>query len=154
MALARARFWLIVNIYAILLDVIGLVMFAAALLLLRTWFVTAVLCFFLAVVMLYGGFGVHSTYPEKRRIYSILIRKNRDGVKMESFKDFLSVPCHRVVVRMVLYHLHQSAMYSAIKKKYYVPPWQREFSTKTTYHVFKTKEEGLEWLLQKKKEVA
>ena len=150
---ARAKFWIRINIYAILLDVLGCITFAMAFLLLRTWLVATILCCIVAIFILYGGVGVHSTYPEKCRIYAILIRRNSNGVKEESFKDFLSVPCHRVIVRMVLHELHQSTKYSEIKKKYYVPPWERRFPTETIYHVFKTKEEGDQWLLQRKKEI-
>ena len=152
MSFARAKFWLCINIYAILLDVVGCMTFVMAILLFRTWLVATIFCCFLAAFILYGASGIHSTYPEKCRIYAILIRKNSNGIKLESFKEFLSVPCHRVIVRMVLHQLHQSARYREIKKKYYVAPWEKRCSMETTYHIFKTKEEGEQWLLQKKKD--
>ena len=142
-----------INVYAILLDVLGCIAFVIAVVLLRTWLVAAVSCCFVAIFMFYGGIGIHSTYPEKCRIYSILMRRNSNGVKEETFKDFLSVPCHRVIVRMVLYQLHQSDKYREIKEKYYTPPWERTFPKETTYHIFKTKEEGEQWLLQRKTKI-
>ena len=154
MTFARAKFWICINIYALLLDVLGCTTFVMAIVLLRTWLVATILCCFAAIFILYGGIGIHSTYTEKCRIYSILIRRNSNGVKVETFKDFLSVPCHRVVVRMVLHQLHQSAKYSEIKEKYYKPPWERRFPEETVYRVFKTKEEGEQWFLQRKREIA
>lgn len=151
--IARVKFWVCINIYAILLDVLGCATLAIAILLLRTWLVaTAFLCVISAFVF-YGGIGVHSTYSEKCRIYNILVKRNSKGIKPESFKEFLSVPCHRMVVRMVLAQLHQAAMYKEIMKNYYVPPWKRTFSTKTTYRIFNTREEGEQWLLQRKNEI-
>ena len=151
--IARVKFWVCINIYAILLDVLGCATLAIAILLLRTWLVVAVSLCVVAVFIFYGGIGVHSTYSEKCRIYNILIKRNSKGLKLETFKEFLSVPCHRIVVRMVLVRLRQGARYKEVKKKYYLPPWKRTFSTETTYRVFKTREEGEQWLLQRKNEI-
>ena len=146
--LARARFWLLINVYAILLDCIGVVGLVIALSLSRTWPVAATLCGIVAGWILYGGVGVHSTYQEKCRIYTVLLKRNAVSLHIESFRDFMSVPCHRIVVRLVLHKLGLQRQYAVIKQAYYVPPWKRRFTDETKLYVFKSKEEGDQWLLQ------
>jgi hypothetical protein len=145
---ARVKFWIYINVYALLLDVLGCVAFGIAFLVFKTWLAAAIVFCVAAVYLLHNGFKIHSTYSEKCRIYNTLIRRNKNGIQRESFKKFLSVPCHRIIVRMVLARLRQESIYRELIRAYYIPPWKRGFSTKTTYRIFKTKEEGDQWLLE------
>lgn len=104
----------------------------------------------MGALFLYGGIGIHGTYFEKKRIYSILLRRNLKDFHKDSFKEFLGVPCHRLVVRMVLHEIGHSERYAELKSAFYRYPWQRQFSDETKLFVFKTKEEGDQWLLQQK----
>lgn len=147
---ARARFWVSINAYALLLDAVGLMLLALAVMLLQNWFVAAVSSALLGVGLVYGGMGVHSTYDEKRRIYSVLLKRNAQAVRLDTFRDFMSVPCHRLVVRMVLHRLNCDSEYETVKRLFYVPPWRRNRACETVLHVFRSKEEGARWLLRKK----
>ena len=151
---ARFKFWMIVNVYALLLDIIALMMFLIAVSLFRISLVSCILLVSMGAFLLYGAIGIHGTYGEKKRIYTILLRKNIKAYRMESFKDFLSVPCHRVVVRLVLNKLSLNSEYKKIKGAYYVYPWKRKFLNETVIHIFTTKEEGDKWLLQQKNKIA
>lgn len=134
---SRVRFWIEINTYALLLDALALSALLAAVSLLRTWLVLAVILTIGAIFLAYGGLGVHSTYREKCRMFSVLLRRNRKGMRMESFKDYMSVPCHRMVVRMVLKRIGEGASYSTVKKAYYVPPWKNRFSNETVVRIYK-----------------
>lgn len=152
--IARAKFWIGINAYALLLDCLGLTAFAWAWRLFGTWPVAASLSVIIGAFVMYGGIGIHSTYHEKCRIYSLLLRRNRHGLRIDAFRDFMSVPCHRLVVRMVLCRLDRSHKYADLKRRFYVPPWQRRFSNDTQLIVFRSKEEGDEWLLQRNSKIA
>ncbi|GEM_PF-2722709 len=152
--LSKLRFWIAVNVYALLLDVIALAVFWVALPLSRTGFSLCALAAGVGVFLLYGALGIHGTYPEKRRIYSFLLRKNARLFRIESFRDFMGVPCHRVLVWMVLRRLGRQSEYAAVKKAYYRYPWQRHFPDETILHVFHTKEDGDAWLLRQKNKTA
>ena len=148
--LHKVEFWIAVNVYALLLDAIALAAFVIAVLLFRTTLILCAAFALMGVLLLYGAIGIHGTYPEKCRIYSVLLRKNAQQFRIESFRDFVSVPCHRVIVRMVLSKLRKSFEYANIKKAYYRYPWQRQFQDDTVLHIFATKEEGDVWLLRQK----
>jgi len=145
---SRAKFWICINVYALLLDGLGLSAFTLAFVLFGTWPVTALIVSLGGAFLVYGGLGIHSTYSEKCRIYSVLIRRNAHQLRKETFRDFMEVPCHRIIVRMALHRVGCDREYYAIKKEYYVPPWRRSFGDETKLFVFKTKEEGDRWLLQ------
>lgn len=151
---ARTKFWLLINIYAIILDCIGVFGLAIAFLHLRTWPVAAISIGIVASLVLYGGIGIHTTYEEKCRIYLVLLKRNAVVFHLESFRDFMSVPCHRMVVRMVLHRLRIQHQYAVIKQTYYAPPWKRRFADETKLYVFKSKEEGDQWLLQQRNKLA
>lgn len=143
---ARAKFWVCINAYALLLDGLSLTAIALSLCMFRTWLVLSLVVLVVGVYTLCGGIGIHLTYREKCRIYALLVRRNAHGLRIDSFKDFMSVPCHRLVVRMVLCRIGYFHEYATVKRKFYVPPWRREFPTDTELVVFKTKEEGAAWL--------
>ena len=134
--LAKIKFWVTVNVYALLLDVMALMAFGAAYLLFQTGLAFSLIALIVGVFLLYGAIGIHGTYPEKCRLYSLLLRKNARLFRMESFKDFMGVPCHRVLVRMLLCKLGRESEYSKIKKAYYRYPWQTRFRNDTILHVF------------------
>ena len=70
--LARARFWLLINVYAIVLDCVGVVGLVIALSLSRTWPVAATLCGIVAGWILYGAdFSVDSVMVSEASIESV-----------------------------------------------------------------------------------
>lgn len=148
--MTKVKFWLVVNVYALLLDALSLTAFGGVLLLLKMGLVLCLLSGAVGVLLLYGAMGIHGTYQEKCRIYSILLRRNAQQFKIETFREFVGVPCHRVLVRMVLSKLGKTSEYPNIMKMYYRYPWQRVFRDDTVLHIFSTKEEGDVWLLQQK----
>ncbi len=146
--LPEIMFWAAVNVYALLLDAMALASFGMAYVLFRSGLVfCSAVTATVGALLLYGALGIHGTYGEKCRIYSVLLRLNARSFRVESFKNFMSVPCHRVLVRMILSRLGRSSEYSRIKAAYYRYPWQVKTPDATILHVFKSKEEGNAWLL-------
>lgn len=146
----RIRFWLTINAYALLLDVLALVAMCLSCCMWHSRRMLAVAICVMGVFSLYGGIGIHGTYLEKKRIYSTLLRRNLKDFHKDSFREFFGVPCHRLVVRMVLHEIGHGERYGELKSAFYRYPWQRQFPDETKLFVFKTKEEGDRWLLQQK----
>ena len=143
--------WLALNEWAILLDVMALVSALVA---------AACFCHGRAILgivsltaFLLAGRGavlVHSSYDRKLRLYGYLLRKNHGGLRVETFRHYLDVPCHRTVCRAVLRRLGATnGMYREILRRYYRYPWQRLYDFGTEPIFFKEKEEGVRWLSQR-----
>ena len=134
--LSRIKFWVVINVYALFLDVMALMTFGAAYLLFQSGLVFGIIVSIVGAFLLYGAIGIHGTYPEKRRMYLLLFRKNARLFRIESFKNSMSVPCHRVLVRRLLSDLGRESEYPKIKKAYYRYPWQTRFPDDTVLHIF------------------
>lgn len=147
------RFWIVINAYALFLDVLALVIAVLALSAWRTERVLSVVMFAVGAVSAYGGISVHGTYPEKRRMYKVLLRRNMRKYERESFREFMSVPCHRLVVRVVLRTIGRRDEYPIVCRLYYRFPWQRRLPTETTVWIFKTREDGERWPSQQKNRI-
>lgn len=142
--------WLIVhlplavtlNAYAFLLDFMAAAAFCAggAAVLNGAW-ITACACAALGIFFLSGGIGVHQTYGEKLRLHFILERRNKKAIRPESFKEYLDVPCQRLVVRSVLCRLGHKEKYREVMKSYYRWPWQR-FSSSEDRLIFTNEEDA------------
>ena len=85
---------------------------------------------------------------EKVRMFRVLLRRNRRAFRRDSFKEFMGVPCHRLVVRMVLHRLDCPSEFSRLKRMYYHYPWEKRLPQATVLRVFKNSQEGEQWLLQ------
>ena len=146
--IARARFWCAINAYALLLEVLGFLAAVWALWTFGTWPISAVLTGTLAAYLIYAGICVHLSYGEKVRMFRALLRRNRRAFRRDSFKEFMGVPCHRLVVRMVLHRLDCPSEFSRLKRMYYRYPWEKRLPQATVLRVFKNSQEGEQWLLQ------
>ena len=148
--MARVKFWVCINAYGLLLDLLGLAALVVAWRAAPACLAASVLASLVGAYALYGGIGIHSTYGEKCRIYELLSRRNRKSLRVDTFADFMSVPCHRLVVRMVLRHGGYACAYKTIKRRFYVPPWRRRMPCGTELIVFRTKEDGDKWLARQR----
>lgn len=115
------------NAYAFLLDVISAVLFGACgvFAFCGSWMI-ACACAAIGFFFLSGGIGVHQTFAEKRRLHYLLERRNCRAIRPETFREYLDVPCHRLVVRSVLCRLGHREKYREVIKLYYKWPWQRD----------------------------
>ena len=145
--IGNAADWLALNAYAILLDAVASAAAISALCLIRERRpAAAVLAVAAAAFAAYGAAELHGSYPYKRQLFRILVRKNRTGLRPETFEGRFDAPCHRLLVRRVLQRTGWSHAYRELFRRYYVPPWKRFRRNKGTYIIFKTPEEGKSWL--------
>ena len=147
----RWQLFLALNEWAFALDVATLAALVLLVLCRRqgmvfaSWALLAV-----AAVALRGAVLVHWSYPRKRRMFAYLVRKNRRRLRLESFRSYLDVPCHRSVARAALRELGRGERYREIISRYYRSPWKRLVDLEEPAVFFKTRQEGEQWLRNRK----
>jgi len=58
-----------------------------------------------------------STYEDKKRKREILINRNRDNFRPETFDVYMQAPCGRLIVRSVLSELGKTSEYKNLLKR-------------------------------------
>ena len=102
------------NLYAFLLCMVGIgILFIP---LSSTHWILFVLQIILSIVCVYGGINIFNTWKTKKRKYDILWEKNVEGIRHESFSDYMQAPCGRLLVKIVLKDLDKSETYSELQK--------------------------------------
>ena len=77
----------------------------------------------IALYLFYTGCKLFSTWDDKKAKIAILLGKNKDEFRPDTFKQFMEAPCGRLVVRIVLAELGKSHEYKALlimKKPFFV----------------------------------
>ena len=143
--------WFVLNAYALLLDALALgavlSFFATA----AKWGfhgVRAILSLatlvILALFLICNAVRLHSTYCAKRKFMRILLKKNRDGLNPDSFKDAFGAPCTRLIARYVLCTIGNGNDYPQIRKRFGIGRTDgQDFGIAK---IFATHKEALEWL--------
>jgi len=145
--LAALPVWLALNAYALLLDGLAVMTgLASGMSFIRAGIAGGIIWGTMALLFLTGGIKVHQTYPMKLHLFRILIRRNARQINLETFRDYLDVPCLRLVVRTVLHHLGAPAMYRSVMRRYYRPPWRRDYGFGSSIHIFNSQQEAKEWI--------
>ena len=141
--------WTVLNAYAILLDAVALG--AGLLSISLLWNGHPILAGLAVMVAAFSGCSaieLHGSYFYKRKLFRILIRKNRNRLQPETFDGRFDAPCHRLLVRLVLHRIGRADAYRGLFRRYYIPPWKRFRRDTGTFIIFKTPEEGKQWLLR------
>jgi hypothetical protein len=144
--LKRIPLWIVLNYYAFLLDALCVLGGLAGLkCYLQGYSLIAYICLVFCVLVGYAAIVLHSSYPTKRHLFSVLKRRNFRNVHIGSFEEFVDVPCHRLIVRTVLSHLNKGYLYREVMKRYYVLPWKRKHFNDTGFVIFNAQEEYEQW---------
>ena len=61
-----------------------------------------------------GAYRIFRSWYDKKRKYNLLMTRNREGIRPDTFKEFMQAPCGRLLVRIVLKDLHQEAAWKAL----------------------------------------
>ena len=141
--------WILLNVYAFLLDALSIAAGLGAWLLFYYGYpVPGVLAAVVAVLFLCAAVRVHLTYPAKRNTYYTLYKRNCKTLHRASFYDFMDSPCYRMVVRAVLCHIGHSQEYENIFKEVWGKPLRfcSFASVPAEVIIFKSAEEGELWL--------
>ncbi len=144
--------WITLNAYAFLLDALAVAGTTGA------WFLFSsnhpVLGWIVAIItaiILFCAIQVHISYPTKLKTYHILYRRNHKKFHRNSFHEFMTAPCYRLVVRTVLCHVGHSEEYNAIFKDVWGEGITCCRPIPATVIIFKTPEEGRRWLEEQQK---
>ena len=139
--------WILLNAYAFLLDALALASGAVTYLLFcrghYAWSIFPVIAF---VVLLVSAIKLHLSYPHKLKTYYTLYRRNRCALHYDSFKEFMGVPCHRLIVRTVLHRIGHPEEYGVIFEKAWGSALPCCSPRPAEVHIFHNAEEGARWL--------
>ena len=141
--------WILLNIYAFLLDALSIAFGLGAWLLLSYGYsVSGVLAAVVAFLFFCAAVRVHLTYPAKRNAYNTLYKRNCKTFHRASFYDFMDSPCYRMVVRTVLCRIGHSQEYKSIFKEVWGNPLRFcSFApVPAEVIIFNSAEEGERWL--------
>lgn len=63
-----------------------------------------------------GSLNIFNTWGDKKRKYAVLVVRNGNGIRPETFGEYLDAPCGRLLVRIVLRDLGEERRYREIRK--------------------------------------
>ena len=104
------------NIYAYLLILLGVGIAFIPLYIL--WEPSILIQAAIALIPFNAGIKILRRWKEKRRSYRILVRRNRNGLRADSFKEYMQAPCGRQLVKIVLKDLGEREKYKELKKQF------------------------------------
>ena len=101
----------------------------------KIFFIPQVIVFF---IFFYYSVKLFSTYKDKLIKYDILLKKNKDEFRPETFKIFMQAPCGRLVTKSVLQDLNQKDKYKELliyKEPFFVSVKNNFKPTKTSIYI-------------------
>ena len=117
----QIRYFFFLNFYGIIVSfflLIHLLLFVFFPCFRCNWYIIGLqVIFFLACLS--GCIHIYGDYRVRKKIYFYLLRKNSRRIRMETFEEYMQVPCHRMVCREVLHVLCHKELYPLIYRKYY-----------------------------------
>ncbi|MBR5469821.1 MAG: hypothetical protein IKU78_05090 [Paludibacteraceae bacterium] len=70
----------------------------------------------IALICLKNSWRIFHSWNDKKRKYNILIQRNSDNFRPDTFYEYMQAPCGRLLVKIVLKDLNISSKYSNLKK--------------------------------------
>jgi hypothetical protein len=128
--------FLYLNSYAFFLSFLGL-----GVLILPLYKITVWLLAFQAIAALWVfgvSFRLFSAWPDKKRMLSLLLKKNERGFRSESFAMYMQAPCSRLLVKTALRQLGMKDRYRellAYKEPFFVSVKKNCVPEKTTVYI-------------------
>lgn len=113
--------FLYLNIYSFILVFAGILVIFLPFYMISKWILIPQ--GIIALYLFYTGCKLFSTWDDKKAKIAILLGKNKDEFRPDTFKQFMEAPCGRLVVRIVLAELGKSHEYKALlimKKPFFV----------------------------------
>lgn len=77
----------------------------------------------LVLLCFHGSYSIFSSWKDKKRKYDVLMQRNQQQLRPDTFSEFMQAPCGRLLTIIVLKDLHQTGAYSQLKhlrKSYFV----------------------------------
>ena len=69
-----------------------------------------------ALMCIYYAMKIFSSWPEKKRVYKVLIERNEKEVRPETFNDYMQAPCGRLLAHIVLKDLGRQDQFAELDK--------------------------------------
>lgn len=107
--MAKLFRFIYLNTYAFLLILAGTLVLALPFWLLSPF--TLIIQVPLSIPLFICGFSLLNGWNDKKREYAVLMAKNKDGIRPESFKIFMEAPCGRKLTHVVLKDLGKESEY-------------------------------------------
>ena len=107
--MAKLFRFIYLNTYAFLLFFAGTLVLALPFWLLSPF--TLIIQFILSLPLFICSLHLFSGWDDKKREYKVLMAKNKDGIRPETFKIFMEAPCGRKLTHVVLKDLGKESEY-------------------------------------------
>ncbi len=110
------RFYLNSYAYLLIILAVGVAVIPLCIWGVKWWLALAqCACVYLA---LRGAATILSAWPDKQRKYAILMEKNRDELRPDTFRQFMDAPCGRLLAKVVIADLgYPHGTYRKVKRK-------------------------------------
>jgi hypothetical protein len=128
--------FLYLNSYAFLLSLLGLGVLFVPLYKMAIWLLA--LQIIAAVKIFVVSSRLFSAWPDKKRMMALLLKKNAQGFRPESFAVYMNAPCSRLLVRSVLKQLRITNRYRellAYKEPFFTALKKNCMPVKTTVYI-------------------
>jgi hypothetical protein len=93
---------------------------------------------FFTLFLLNSAIKLFATWNDKKRMYKVLILKNKKQFRADSFKDFMQAPCGRLLTKAVLKDLRLKEKYKELlvyKKPFFVSVKNNLKTQKTVIYI-------------------
>lgn len=111
--------FLFLNTYAILLFIGGIGLMSVSFVYFNWWM--CAICVVSGLFCCNRSLKIFRSWKEKKRKYSILMRRNTPELMPSSFKEYLQAPCGRLLVILVLRDLGRGSEYHRLLKMFREP---------------------------------
>jgi hypothetical protein len=124
------------NTYSFLLLICGIIVFAIPLFIVSKILIIPQI--FFTLFLLNSAIKLFATWNDKKRMYKVLILKNKKQFRADSFKDFMQAPCGRLLTKAVLKDLRLKEKYKELlvyKKTFFVSLKKNLKTQKTVIYI-------------------
>jgi hypothetical protein len=124
------------NTYSFLLLICGIIVFAIPLFIVSKILIIPQI--FFTLFLLNSAIKLFATWNDKKRMYKVLILKNKKQFRADSFKDFMQAPCGRLLTKAVLKDLRLKEKYKELlvyKKPFFVSVKNNLKTQKTVIYI-------------------
>lgn len=70
----------------------------------------------ISIICIKGGISIFKSWDDKKRKYQILMTRNYDAFREDTFSEYMKAPCGRLLVKIVLKDLGINHQYSGLLK--------------------------------------
>lgn len=107
--------YLYLNAYAFLLLFLGIGIAFLPLYRFDRWWLIAIQV--IAVIVIEkGALGIFQAWEDKKRKYHVLMERNAEKIRHDTFSEYMKAPCGRLLAKLVLKDLGKPEEYKNLKK--------------------------------------